>query len=400
MGGFALAAPLLTLINNDIGPDAQIIWVALAYTLPLAVFQPLVGRLSDLFGRRWFFISGTVLSLIGAIVCSVAKTVPTLIGGTVLIGVAASVQLSVTYVVAEIVPMKHRFLANSFIYIGVIPFVGLGPAVSYAFVLKTSAGWRGCYYLIIAINCFSTLCWVLFYHPPTFRMKHKSTSRMTILRKFDYVGLILFTGGFLIFLMGLSWGGSVHPWNSAPVIATIVIGGATLIVFVLWEAFAKLEEPLVPTRLFRNGSWVAIIFLCAIGATVYYAFSIVWPQMVFGLYTSDQEYGGWLACLIGAGTNIGQLSSGLFGRHLGKQKWQLVGCMVIAVAFLGGELQPIILLNSRANLLKPALALLQQTRIQFLPSSPSAVSLPGTSTVSDWPWQAFTFRINETSVLL
>jgi MFS family permease len=328
----------LTLINKDIGPNPQIVWVALAYTLPLAVVQTLVGRLSDLFGRRWFFICGSVLSLVGAIVCSVAKNVPSLIGGTVLIGVAASAQLSVTYVVGEIVPMKHRFLANSFIYIGVIPFVGLGPAISYAFVLKTAAGWRGCYYLIIGINTFSTLCWVLFYHPPTFRMKHSSASRMSLIKKFDYVGLILFTGGFLILLMGLSWGGSVHPWNSAPVIATIVVGGLSLITFVCWEAFAKLEEPLIPIHLFRNGGWVAIIFLCSLGATVYYAFSIIWPQMVFGLYTSDQEYGSWMACLIGAGTNIGQLCSGLFGRYFGRQKVQLVICMTISVAVLGGML--------------------------------------------------------------
>jgi MFS family permease len=302
------------------------------------VAQTLVGRLSDLFGRRWFFICGSLLSLVGAIVCAVAKDVPMLIGGTTLIGLAASVQLSVTYVVAEIVPMKHRFLANSFIYVGVTPFVGLGPAISYAFVLKTAAGWRGCYYLIIAINAFSTLCWVLFYHPPTFRMKHSSASRMDLIKKFDYIGLVLFTGGFLIFLMGLSWGGSVHPWNSAPVITTIVLGGVALLAFVLWEALATLEEPFIPTHLFRNRGWVAIIFLCSISATVYYAFSIVWPQMVFGLYTSDQEYGGWMACLIGAGTNLGQLASGLFGRHLGWQKWQLVVSMTISAAVLGGEL--------------------------------------------------------------
>jgi MFS family permease len=297
-----------------------------------------VGRLSDLFGRRWFFICGSVLSLIGCIVCSVAKDINQLIGGTVLVGIAASAQLSVTYVVGEVVPMKHRFLANAFIYVGVIPFVGLGPAISYAFVLKTAAGWRGCYYLIIAINAFSTVCWVLFYHPPTFHMKHARASRMDLIKNFDYVGLVLFTGGFLIFLMGLSWGGSMHPWNSAPVIATIVVGGVTLIAFVCWEAFANLKQPVVPTHLFRNAGWVAIVFLCSLSSSVYYAFSIVWPQMVFGVYTSDQTYGAWLACLVGAGTNLGQLASGLLGRRLGNQKIQLVACMTIACAVLGGKL--------------------------------------------------------------
>lgn len=336
MGSFALAAPLLDTINSDIGPDPQISWVALAYTLPLAVFQTLMGRLSDLFGRRYFFIVGTIVSLVGCIVCGTAKTVPDLIGGTVLLGISAAAQMCVTFAVGELVPMKHRFIANAFIFVGVIPFVGIGPPISYAFVLRTSVGWRGCYYLIAAINGFSLLCWIFFYFPPTFHMLHGRKSKLQMLKEFDFVGLFLFLGGFLILLMGISWGGVVYPWKSANVIATTVVGGVAMIAFGFWEAYANLKAPMIPIHLFRNGPWVALIFLCALSASVYYAFSIVWPQMVFGLYTDDLFYGGWLASLVGAGTNLGQMLSA-FGRHLGNQKWQLVISMIISTATLGGE---------------------------------------------------------------
>lgn len=50
VGGYAFAAPELASINADLGPDTQINWVSLAYTLTLAVSLLLVGRLSDLFG--------------------------------------------------------------------------------------------------------------------------------------------------------------------------------------------------------------------------------------------------------------------------------------------------------------------------------------------------------------
>lgn len=52
VGGFSLAAPNLALINKDIGPDPNINWMSLVYTLTLAIGLLLVGRLSDLFGRR------------------------------------------------------------------------------------------------------------------------------------------------------------------------------------------------------------------------------------------------------------------------------------------------------------------------------------------------------------
>lgn len=47
----------------------------------------------------------------------------------------------------------------------------------------------------------------------------------------DFVGIVLFVAGLLLFLMGLSWGGQLYPWRSAHVIATIVVGLVLLIVF-------------------------------------------------------------------------------------------------------------------------------------------------------------------------
>lgn len=68
---------------------------------------------------------------------------------------------------------------------------------------------------------------------------------MQQVKEFDYIGAFLFVTGFIVFLLGLSWGGSVYAWKSAHVIATMVVGGITLIIFALWETFGKLKEPLL-----------------------------------------------------------------------------------------------------------------------------------------------------------
>lgn len=106
--GYGLIAPVLSDINADIGPSPNIYWIPLVNLCGGCVFFLLVGRLSDIFGRRWFFIGGSVLSLIGTIIGSQAKNVNTLIGAEVFIGIAASCQLSFFWIVAEIVPMKWR----------------------------------------------------------------------------------------------------------------------------------------------------------------------------------------------------------------------------------------------------------------------------------------------------
>jgi MFS family permease len=77
---FAFVAPFLGLINNELGPDPRYIWISLVYNAVLAVFLAPVGRLSDIFGRRYFFIGGGVFGVVGSIVCATAKSIPALIG--------------------------------------------------------------------------------------------------------------------------------------------------------------------------------------------------------------------------------------------------------------------------------------------------------------------------------
>lgn len=212
----------------------------------------IVGRLSDIFGRRWFFICGSILALIGDIVCATATNIPSIIGGTVIIGLAAAVQVSFLSMLGELTPIRHRFLINGFIYLWIAVPAGFGPAIAYGFVLHTAAGWRWCYYFLIIINGISTTCFYFFYFPPTFRMKQRSHTKWELVKKFDFVGLFLYTAGVTLFLLGISWGGSVYPWKSASVISTTVIGFLTIVAFIFWELRTNLEEPLMPPRIFKN----------------------------------------------------------------------------------------------------------------------------------------------------
>ncbi|KAJ4354329.1 uncharacterized protein N0V89_006064 [Didymosphaeria variabile] len=317
VGGFGLAAPVLSFINADIGPDANLSWVSLAYLLTNSVGLMLVGRLSDLFvGRRWFFIGGNALATLGCIVAAVAPNVPTLIAAEVLIGLGAASQLSYAFVVGELVPTTHRFIAQAWVFAWAIPSSGLAPAISYAFV-QSNVGWRGIFYLLIALNAATTLAWFLFYKPPTFHQKHASSRKSLFLAHFDYIGTLLFTLGLLLFLMGLSWGGTLHSWASANVIATILVGFACLAGFFLYESYARLKEPLLPVHLLRNVPWDVTVLLWALGAAVYYALAIIWPSMVATLYSPGHGFmwAGWMSCISNSGILFGEFVGAFFKRR-------------------------------------------------------------------------------------
>jgi len=292
----------------------------------------IVGRVTDIFGRRWVFVGGSFLAVIGSIVCATAQSVKALIGGTTIIGVAASTQLSYFYIMGELVPMKFRLAGNAYAYLWQFPGSGLAPAIAHAFLLYTNVGWRGLYYLLIAVNAVSFLCWFFFYHPPTFKMKHQGASKMKYLKSFDYFGTALYTGGLLILLMGLNWGGAVYEWKSAHVIGTIVVGAVALIVFSLWEGFMSLEEPLVPLYLFQNRGWNASTILSSVAASMYYAFAIVWPAMVTLMYSDGGPMvGPWLSTFVGLFIVLGEIVAGFCAKYIGHLK-----CQCVVMTALGG----------------------------------------------------------------
>ena len=90
-----------------------------------AIMFLLVGRLSDIFGRRWFFIVGSAIGTVGSIIAATANGVGQLIAGETLIGVAAGFQISFFWVVSEIVPMKRRFIATSGLFLWSVPTVSV-----------------------------------------------------------------------------------------------------------------------------------------------------------------------------------------------------------------------------------------------------------------------------------
>ena len=85
---FTLLGPpaILSYINADLGPDPTFTWISISWNLGGAIFVTIGGRLSDIFGRRYFFLSGAALLLIGAIVGATGQSINQMIASGAIFG--------------------------------------------------------------------------------------------------------------------------------------------------------------------------------------------------------------------------------------------------------------------------------------------------------------------------
>jgi MFS family permease len=331
--GWVLPANSLLIINNDIGPSGNITWVALAYTLGLSIGFLVVGRFSDIFGRRWFFVGGNGLGLIGAIIGATAKSVNSLIGANVLNGLAGAVQITFTVAISELVPNKHRPLWVAGIFFSSFQFACFGPVIAQAFVTGTAASWRWSYYINIIVAGLAVITLFLFYHPPTFDHLHVNRSKTQQVKRQDVVGFVLFTGGLILFIMGLNWGGAMYPWKSGHVIGTIVVGFLALVVFVLYDAYVHGGDPLLPIHLFKSRGYLAMVVTATVGSCVYYSMNVLWPQQIAFLFGGSNVHKGWLACVVGSGALVGQVVGGVLCQYIMKSRYILITSAVSLLAF-------------------------------------------------------------------
>lgn len=208
-----------------------------------------------------------------------------------------------------VVPNKHRPIWAGFIFITRLSMLGFGPAVAEGLSDHTAAGWRWCFYLGIIVSgtsnpkimfwtksCAAVTVILRFfcYHPPQFELLHKNRSKWEQIKRMDFVGMILFTGGLVLFLIGLNWGGSQYPWKSAHVITTTIVGFLSLVAFVVYDSYHR-GDPLLPMHLFKSRGFGPMIASASVGSCVYYSMVILWPQQIAYLFPGTKLHSALLA---------------------------------------------------------------------------------------------------------
>jgi MFS family permease len=273
-------------IYGDIGGTDRWTWFILGYLFALGAICPFVGSLSDLFGRRYVALFGSLLLVIGNIVTATADTMNIFIAGMAINGAGAGLnELTALAVTAELAPTRKRGTYVAVLIFTILPFC---PSVLWAQLIAGYGNWR---YVGLLCGVWSFIGLVLtavFYFPPP-RAVSVGLSRREVLRRIDFIGGFLSVSGLLLFMAGLQWGGYQYEWGTAHVLAPLIIGLALFIVFCFYEwKFAP--YPMFPRAIAREPRLLLLtLWITFVSGMNFFSIILFWPTQSYNVYGHDPK---------------------------------------------------------------------------------------------------------------
>ena len=252
-----IVSTALPRIVEDLGGFQHYSWVFSAYMLGATVTVPLYGKLSDLYGRRPFFLLGITLFSAGSIISGLAGSMVMLIAGRAVQGLGAGglIPLAIA-AIGDIIPPRQRGKWQGLLGAVFATSSILGPATGGW--LTDNASWRWCFFVNLPLAVIAlAVVWFGFARRPR-REEHS----------IDYTGALLLTGGTAAGLLAAVWGGTEYPWGS-PVVVGLFLAAAILLGFFIAQE-RRAAEPILPLDLFRSRTFsAATVAVFAVGAAMF-----------------------------------------------------------------------------------------------------------------------------------
>jgi EmrB/QacA subfamily drug resistance transporter len=339
--GLALAALLAAIDQTIVGTaEPRIIaslsgfdrypWVATTYLLTSTLSVPIFASLSDIHGRKPFFLLGALLFVVTSALCGAAGTLTFMpidgMGQLILFrglqGIGAGMVMGLLFtIVGDIFSPTERGR-----YVGLFSAVWgvasiFGPTLGGW--LTDQWSWRACFWVNLPVGAIAVAAIYLeFPH-----MKPRAAAR-----RIDWAGFGALIACVVPLLLALTWA-TEYGWSSVRVESLLAIATAMLGVFLFVES--RSPEPMIPLVLFRNpviSICSVCVFLLGVGM---FGVIIYLPLFMQGVLGVSATRSGNLLTPLMMGAVFGSFASGQAVSRSGKYKAVAVaGSIFVAIGMV------------------------------------------------------------------
>ena len=236
----------------DLGGFDRYTWVSTSYLVASTSILPIVGRLTDFYGRKWFLVAAIVVFLIGSVLAGLSQTMTQLIVFRAVQGLGGGSIMAIAFVaVGDLFPPAERgknqgYVASVFAMSSI-----LGPILGG--LITDQLSWNWIFYINLPLGIPLIFLFIRFF--PHVRLEPAR-------HKLDIPGVATLILSVVPLMLALSWGGVQYPWGSPQVAGFLFLSFLMALLFIFIETRA--EQPIVPLHLFKNrilsSSLVTIFF--------------------------------------------------------------------------------------------------------------------------------------------
>jgi DHA2 family multidrug resistance protein len=269
----SIANVALPHIAGDMGASTnEGTWVLTSYLVANAIVLPLGGWMSNLMGRKNFFLMCITIFTVSSFLCGIAPTLPLLLVCRILQGAGGGgLQPMAQAIMADSFDERRR--GQAFALYGLVAVLAPSIGPSLGGWITDNYSWRWIFYINIPVGALAyVLVTRLVDDPPWIKPNLKN------IRNIDYIGLTFLTlamGGLQIMLDK----GEENDWFSSRFICFFgFLFVAGMIGLIFWELRQK--QPLINLRLFKFKNFAICCFLMMLVGGVLNASTVLQPQFL------------------------------------------------------------------------------------------------------------------------
>ncbi|TBU60299.1 MFS general substrate transporter [Dichomitus squalens] len=301
-------------------------WIATGYMLSLTSFQPLYGKLSDIFGRKSCLLFAYIIFALGCLFCGLARNMTELVAARALAGIGGGGMQTVgTIIMSDISTLRQRGTLQGIA--NVAWAAGQATGAPLGGFLADSIGWRWAFLLQVPMTALAILSVSIFLRLP----RSPTGDLRAKFARIDFAGAFTLVGSIFLLLFGLDRGGNIS-WSGKITVASLASSATFFLLFVVVE-LRWAREPCAPKRIVTNGSliasYLANLFSNAAAFTLIFSVSL-YLQAVQG--ASAGEVGLVLLPTIFGGV-AGSLGTGLIMQTTGR--YYVLTISAFALMFAG-----------------------------------------------------------------
>lgn len=312
-----VATSMGSIIGNLGGMD-KYVWVTSAYLVAEMAGMPIFGKLSDMYGRKKFFVFGILLFLAGSILCGMANTMIQLCIFRAIQGIGGSALMPIAFtIIWDVVPREVRGKMSG-IFGAVFGLSSIAGPLLGSFITE-QFDWRWIFFINIPIGIIALALIVIFY-------KESKTHTKQIIDWFGFVFLL----GFSISLMfGLELGGETYPWQSWQIISLFILSVVCFIVFLLVEKRAK--DPILPFNLFKERLYTTSVLTGMFYGGVFMVSTIYIPLYIQGVTGGTATNSGLLLLPMMVTSSVAAALGGAFANKFSYKSIMMTSGIIMAI---------------------------------------------------------------------